>query len=73
MGQDLWREARVWGAGHQRLIERNIGRFTVAQIEAALVHAASIDRMIKGLAKGDEWDDLLQLGLRFARTGAKSR
>jgi DNA polymerase-3 subunit delta len=61
VGQDLWREARVWGTAHQRLIERNIGRFTVAQIEAALLHAASIDRMIKGLAKGDEWDELLQL------------
>jgi DNA polymerase-3 subunit delta len=32
-----------------------------------LMHAARIDRMIKGLAKGDVWDELLQLGLRFAQ------
>ena len=27
------------------------------------------DRMVKGLAKGDLWDELLQLALRFAKTG----
>jgi len=36
------------------------------------VHAARIDRMIKGLARGDVWDELLQLGLRFSRTRAKA-
>jgi len=25
-----------------------------------------VDRVIKGIAKGDAWDELLQLGLRFA-------
>jgi DNA polymerase-3 subunit delta len=37
---------------------------------AALAHAAEIDRSIKGLAKSDVWSDLLQLGLRFARSEA---
>ena len=32
----------------------------------ALAHAAAIDRTIKGLAKGNPWDELLRLGLRFA-------
>jgi DNA polymerase III subunit delta len=71
--QEAWREARVWGAARQRVIERNIARFTAAQIEEALLHAARVDRMIKGLAKGDEWDELLQLGLRFARRPARSK
>lgn len=36
---------------------------------AALLHAARIDRMIKGVAKGDIWDEMLQLALRLTRTG----
>ncbi len=34
---------------------------------AALLHAAKIDRMVKGIAKGDIWDEFLQLALRLAR------
>ncbi|HUO43689.1 MAG TPA: DNA polymerase III subunit delta [Burkholderiales bacterium] len=60
------REARIWGP-RQKVIERNARRFTLPQIEAALLHAAQIDRMIKGLARGDAWDEFLQLGLRFAK------
>jgi len=61
------REARIWGRSRQNLIQRHAQRFTPAQIEAVLMHAARIDRMIKGLVKGDVWDELLQLGLRFAQ------
>ena len=64
--QQVMRDARIWGP-RQNFIERHLHRFTTAQIEAALMHAARIDRMIKGLVKGDVWDELLQLGLRFAR------
>jgi DNA polymerase-3 subunit delta len=35
----------------------------------ALLHAARIDRMIKGIAKGDVWDEMLQLAIRLARMG----
>jgi DNA polymerase-3 subunit delta len=66
----LWREARIWGA-RQNLMQRHINRFTQPQIEAALLHAAQIDRIIKGLARGDVWDELLQLGLRFAQQAAR--
>lgn len=62
------RAARVWGQARQNLMQRHFKRFTLPQIEAALMHAARIDRMIKGLARGDTWDELLQLGLRFAST-----
>lgn len=61
------RDARIWGP-HQDLIGRHVNRFAPAQIEAALLHAARVDRVIKGLVKSDVWDELLQLGLRFART-----
>ncbi len=61
------REARIWGPARQSLIQRHASRHTLPQIEMALVHAARIDRMIKGLAKGDVWSELLQLGMRFAQ------
>ena len=34
---------------------------------AALLHAAKIDRMIKGLARGDIWNEFLQLALRLTQ------
>ncbi len=34
-----------------------------------LLHAAKIDRMIKGLARGDIWDEFLQLALKITRAG----
>lgn len=68
----LWREARVFGASHQNLMQQNCKRFSLAQVSDALRHAAAIDRTIKGLIKGDAWDELLQLALRFAR-GASPR
>ncbi len=61
----LMREARVWGA-REELMPKSVRRFTSRELEDALMHAASVDRMIKGLAQGDVWDELLQLGLRLA-------
>lgn len=60
------REARIWGP-RQNLLQHHVNRFTLPQIEAAIIHAARIDRLIKGLVRGDVWDEFLQLGLRFAR------
>ena len=60
----LFKENRVWGA-RQKLIEHASKRLTRPTLQAALAHAAQIDRMIKGWAKGNVWDELLQLGLRF--------
>jgi DNA polymerase-3 subunit delta len=74
--QQVLRDAHIRGP-RLDLIQRHISRYTQPQIEAALMHAARIDRVIKGIAKGDVWDELLQLGLRFARaprpTAAKTR
>ena len=65
-------EARIRGRARQALLQHHVRRFTSRQTEAALLHAAGIDRMIKGLAKGDVWDELLQLGLRFAQTSHRA-
>lgn len=64
------RDARVWGV-KQKLVERAVRRFTPAFAERALRQAAQIDKLIKGLRKGDVWDELLQLGVRCARVGTR--
>jgi len=63
----MMREARIWGPSHQNAMQNNLRRFTLGQVTEALRHAAVIDRMVKGLVRGDVWDELLQLALRFAR------
>jgi len=63
---EVCREARVWGDARQSLIGRAARKLARNTLLAALEHAARIDRVIKGVAKGDAWDELLQLGLRFA-------
>jgi len=63
----LMKQARVWG-DQQKVMEhaaRNLG-LGLKSLVLALLHAAKIDRISKGAAKGDAWDELLQLGLRFA-------
>jgi DNA polymerase-3 subunit delta len=69
LGQ-VWREAKVWGVPHQNIMQQNVRRFSSRQVTQALRHAAAIDRMAKGLAKGDVWDEMLQLSLRFKRAPA---
>ena len=63
----MLREARIWGPSHQSAMQNNLRRFTLGQVTEALRHAAVIDRMVKGLVRGDVWDELLQLALRLAR------
>jgi DNA polymerase-3 subunit delta len=63
---DAIRQAKIWGP-KQRLIQRAVRWLSVTELEDALLQAASIDRMIKGIAKGDPWDAMLGLVLRFAR------
>lgn len=62
----LLREARIFTPAHKSLMQAGYQRCSLGQVTEALRHAASIDRMIKGLVKGDVWDELLQLALRFA-------
>lgn len=50
----------------QGMMERAARRLKIQHIEHAILHAAKIDKIIKGLHQGDVWDELLQLGLRFA-------
>jgi DNA polymerase III subunit delta len=61
----LLRDARVWGP-RQGMIERGVKRLTQSALETALSHAAECDRIIKGVRRGDLWDELLSLGMRIA-------
>ena len=60
----LMREARVWG-DRQRLMENVARRTSIKSLTDALLHAAKIDRISKGVAKGDTWNELTQLGQFF--------
>ena len=60
------RAARVWES-RQPPVLRALKRVGLDRLKLALLRAADIDRMIKGLARGDVWDELLQLGLAVAR------
>ena len=63
---EVCRENRVWGEPRQSLVGRAARTLGRPFLTAALSHAARIDRIVKGVAKGDAWDEMLQLGLRFA-------
>jgi DNA polymerase-3 subunit delta len=56
------REARVWGV-RQKLLPQALRKLDQRHLLRALARAAEIDRMVKGLAKGDVWDSLLDLGM----------
>ena len=62
--QQLLREARVWGA-RAELMPASARRLSARELEDTLLHAVRVDRMIKGLSRGDVWDELLQIGLRL--------
>ncbi len=60
------RAERVFDDRRAAALQRALPRLRAAQLRAALLAAARIDRMIKGLVRGDVWDEFLQLALRLA-------
>lgn len=64
----LLKEARVWGA-RQSLFRKALQRVSTEQSNAALEHAARIDRQIKGIGAGDVWDEFLRLGMSLSGIG----
>jgi DNA polymerase-3 subunit delta len=63
--EELMNQLRAW-RGQQKVMENAARRLNLEQLISALLHTAQIDRISKGLGKDDPWDELLQLGLRFA-------
>ncbi len=62
----LMKEARLWG-DRQKTMTTAAKRIDLKSLMQGLLHAAKIDRVIKGVAKVDIWEKLLQLGLRFSK------
>ncbi len=63
---EVLREARIFNEARQRLLVRAAKRCTPDAVRNALAKSAAVDRLAKGLARGDVWDELLQLGLALA-------
>ena len=62
--EQLFRENRVW-RNKEAAMKAALRRFSRNTVDAALSHAATIDRVIKGIAKGNAWDEFLKLGLEL--------
>ena len=67
----LLKDAKVWGP-RAIPVKKAIQRLTSATLEEALRHAGRIDRLVKGIGKGDVWEEFLRLGLRLCLTGPKA-
>ena len=62
----LFGEQRLFNKPLQRAVQAAARRYTRATLDAALAQAALIDRVAKGVAKGDPWDQFVALGLKLA-------
>lgn len=62
----LMQEGRIWGKRQQTVL-RAVKCSSLVSLKQAILHAARIDKISKGVAKGDIWDEMLQLGLCFTR------
>ena len=60
----ILREANVWG-DRQKIMGNAAKRVGLKLLVKALLHAAKIDKISKGVKKGDAWDEIEQLGLHF--------
>jgi DNA polymerase-3 subunit delta len=66
--QSALKAAKVWGP-RQALIARAARRLPLSRLEDALVAAAEVDRIVKGLKRGDPWRELARLALSLASKG----
>ncbi|MCL1860151.1 MAG: DNA polymerase III subunit delta, partial [Proteobacteria bacterium] len=67
MGQPLpalLKAERIFDSARQQTIRAALARLTRSSLQTALLHAARIDRMVKGLVRGEIWDEFLLLALR---------
>ncbi|WP_028995119.1 DNA polymerase III subunit delta [Azonexus hydrophilus] len=63
----LLKDAKVWGP-RQVQVKRALQRLSQPRLEAALKHAGRIDALIKGIGRGNLWDEFLQLGISLCRS-----
>lgn len=58
---------RVFDERRRTQLQRALPRLRLPALRTALLAAARIDRMVKGIADGEVWDEFQQLALRLAR------
>jgi len=61
---------RVFDDRRRNALQKALRRVSPGAARASLAHAARIDRIIKGLAPGDVWDEFLRLCLRLCPPSA---
>jgi DNA polymerase-3 subunit delta len=66
------KSAKVWGPRQAR-VARAARRVPLARLEEALITAADIDLVVKGLKRGDPWRELGRLALSINAAGAEDR
>lgn len=66
------REAKIFGP-RRNAVERAAGRWTAKQLQTALLRSAGIDRLVKGLGRGNPWDELRDLGVALSTSNATTR
>ena len=64
----VFKEAKVWGP-RQAPVRKALQRLNASVLEAALRHAARIDRLAKGIGQGNIREEFLRLGLRLCQPG----
>jgi DNA polymerase III subunit delta len=65
----LFSQHRLYNKPLQRALQAAAARYPAPRVERALAHAAAIDRSIKGVGRGEPWQELLGLGLALHGAG----
>lgn len=63
----VFKAERIFDERRKRQLQHALGRLSRGALNAALLHAAKLDRVAKGVADGDVWEEFLLLVLRIAR------
>jgi DNA polymerase-3 subunit delta len=61
----LFQQHRLYNKPLQRAVQSSARRFHADALTDALSHAALIDRVTKGVALGDPWEEFVKLGLKL--------
>ena len=65
------RDARVWGP-RQVLVKRALGRLSLKTLETAPDQGGRHrPGLIKGIGRGDVWEEFLRLGLKLSVSGKR--
>ena len=66
----LFKTARIFDEPRKRRLQHALRRLHTPALNAALLHTARIDRMIKGLSSGEIWDEFSLLSQRLTRSAS---